>query len=79
MVSIDEIILYENDGNTIELNTETIDEELQFLTINIKDRLLLLSETYFVHIKYHGTLRGDGKDFNGFYRASYINSEGELK
>lgn len=71
-LTIEDVTLLSEAGDTIEIGTTSYDRELEFLTIPTSNNLTI-GNVYFVVINYRGTMQ---TTWNGFYAIRYINSAG---
>lgn len=74
-LSIKSVKLTTKSGRSIDLKTFTYDTTTEFLTIPT-DTVLEMNSKYILTIEYVGELR---VEHYGFYRSSYVNSQGETK
>lgn len=71
LINIDEIILQDSTGASIEITDITTDDETYFLTISTAE-LLTAGSNYVLDITFNSVLR---EQLAGFYRSSYIRDD----
>lgn len=72
-LTIEDVTLLSEAGDTIEIGTTSHDTEFEFFTIPVSNNLTI-GDVYFIVIDYRGTMVDN--DYSGFYAIRYTNSEG---